>query len=104
MSERCENCDRPIATDDDWKAHSFGEAGIVGDHLCWGGLQCTNAAVDWRERALELEEMVDKQGDALDIYGEALERIRDLATGTIAPNPTILAICDVAVKALSSKV
>lgn len=47
MSERCEVCDRPRATDAQWRDVPPGER----DDLCWGREQCEAGAVDWRERA-----------------------------------------------------
>lgn len=47
MSERCEVCDRPRATDEQWRDVPPGER----DDLCWGREQCEAGAVDWRERA-----------------------------------------------------
>jgi hypothetical protein len=44
VGERCERCDKPVATDNDWVTTPEGE----GEHLCWGSC----ASVDWRARAL----------------------------------------------------
>lgn len=50
----CPDCDRPVATLDDYDATPEG----TGSHLCWRtwyGDQCINQAVDWRTRALAAE-------------------------------------------------
>jgi hypothetical protein len=51
---RCEVCDRPVATDDQWRDVPEGER----DDLCWGGIQCGEARVDWRARAMRADEQV----------------------------------------------
>ena len=56
MTDRCPTCDRPKASPQDWENVPEGE----GEHLCWGGTQCTSARVDWRERALKAESTVDE--------------------------------------------
>jgi hypothetical protein len=49
VGDRCERCDKPIATDNDWEATPEGE----GEGLCWGAASC--CAVDWRARAMAAE-------------------------------------------------
>lgn len=49
MSE-CENCDRPLATEQDAKDFPPGE----GEHLCWGACE----PEDWRARALKAEQQM----------------------------------------------
>jgi hypothetical protein len=49
VGERCERCDKPVATDNDWVTTPEGD----GEHLCWGSAVC--ASVDWRARALAAE-------------------------------------------------
>lgn len=55
MGDRCERCDKPVATDADWATVPGG----AGENLCWGASACV--AVDWRARALAAE----KERDAL---------------------------------------
>ena len=49
-AERCERCDLPRATADDWMRYVGGE----GEHLCWADVAspCAGPRVDWRARAL----------------------------------------------------
>ena len=53
MTDRCEHCNRPIASDEDAARYPPGE----GDHLCWtrDPVACVGDAVDWRARALAAE-------------------------------------------------
>lgn len=51
MGEKCERCDKPVATEADWEATPGGE----GEHLCWGFCSPSCVAVDWRARALAAE-------------------------------------------------
>ena len=52
-AERCERCDLPRATADDWMRYVGGE----GEHLCWADVAspCAGPRVDWRARALAAE-------------------------------------------------
>lgn len=45
---KCETCDCPLATEEDWKTIPPGE----GEHLCWGACE----PEDWRTRALTAEQ------------------------------------------------
>jgi hypothetical protein len=58
--ERCEICDRPVASDEEWDTIPEGE----GDHLCWGGMQCSMESVDWRARALKAEAALKERENA----------------------------------------
>lgn len=49
---RCETCDFPLATEEDWKTIPPGE----GEHLCWGACE----PEDWRARALKAEAEVER--------------------------------------------
>jgi hypothetical protein len=72
VGERCERCDKPVATDNDWVTTPEGD----GEHLCRGSAVC--ASVDWRARALAAE----TERDAL----------RAIVEGrTTAPTPTEVA-------------
>ena len=55
-AERCERCDLPRATADDWMRYVGGE----GEHLCWADVAspCAGPRVDWRARALAAEARV----------------------------------------------
>lgn len=53
--ERCHTCDRPKATDEDWKKIPEGQ----GEHLCWE-VPCRDTPVDWRARALVAEAVADE--------------------------------------------
>lgn len=54
MSERCPDCDLPLATSHDFEVTPEGQ----GMHLCWRSWnddQCMHPAVDWRSRAIAAE-------------------------------------------------
>jgi hypothetical protein len=51
MSVRCENCDQPKATPEDYEKFKGGE----GEHLCWAEYGTKCEAEDWRARALAAE-------------------------------------------------
>ena len=55
-AERCERCDLPRATAEQWETMRGGE----GADLCWAtdGLRCVGEPVDWRARALAAEARV----------------------------------------------
>ena len=67
LSERCPTCDRPVASDAEWKRHEAefpaedcpAQNGSSAPHwctaVCWGAEDCDMNAVDWRERAMEAE-------------------------------------------------
>lgn len=50
---RCERCDMPHATANDWRSHEPGCACVRCVAICWGDATCD--PVDWRERALKAE-------------------------------------------------
>ena len=60
--ERCDNCDKPIATQVDYDAHPDGCECATCRSLCWrlfngggeGGV-CNQPGVNWRKRALAAE-------------------------------------------------
>ncbi len=49
--DRCENCDQPKATPEDYEKFKGGE----GEHLCWAEYGTRCEAEDWRARALAAE-------------------------------------------------
>jgi len=49
---KCETCDFPLATEEDWKTIAPGD----GEHLCWGACE----PEDWRARALKAEAEVER--------------------------------------------
>lgn len=49
--ERCENCDRPKATDEEYRTIAGGD----GEHLCWNAWAARCEPADWRTRALDAE-------------------------------------------------
>lgn len=55
MTDRCQACDRPLATQADYATTREGER----RDLCWRawnhGMRCDNEPIDWRTRALEAE-------------------------------------------------
>lgn len=56
MKPICPVCDRPVATNKDWKKVPEGKGGL----LCWGN--CSPIAVDWRARALKAEAKLRELG------------------------------------------
>ena len=52
--ERCENCDLPQATQEDFDTIPGGEGG----HLCWAEFGTVCEPAPWRERALKAEDRV----------------------------------------------
>lgn len=75
MSARlCDVCNRPVATDDQWATVLGGER----EDLCWGGAQCTTAAVDWHARALSAEAKVEQ-------LSRELAEARTTIEGSITP-------------------
>lgn len=52
--ERCENCDLPQATQEDFDTIPGGEGG----HLCWAEFGTACEPAPWRERALKAEDRV----------------------------------------------
>jgi len=53
-TERCPDCDLPLATQQDFDTTPGG----AGEHLCWRkmtGDTCEHDPVDWRARCLKLE-------------------------------------------------
>lgn len=54
MTDRCPICDRPIATDEQWRATMPPRSAARSD-LCWDGYECRTHAVDWRARAMKAE-------------------------------------------------
>lgn len=51
----CETCDRLRAIEEDYERFAEGD----GEHLCWEGIDCEVAAVDWRLRAFNAESEVE---------------------------------------------
>lgn len=74
--ERCENCDRPKATDEEYQTIAGGE----GEHLCWNAWAARCEPEDWRARALKAEETVKRAA----VY---------LATGPKAPHENCEGTC-----------
>jgi hypothetical protein len=96
-TERCERCDRPVATDADWDSlhqHKCHDGCTWGDDRCWGDraeCEMVGGAIDWRTRARDeakradaAEALLAELRDALEEYGEhscLCQRVMD------PPNP-----------------
>lgn len=77
---RCVNCDKPEATDDDFRTYRGGE----GEHLCWAAYGTACDPADWRSRALEAE---GRKSDLLD----EVARLRRILT--CGRHPTAAHFC-----------
>jgi hypothetical protein len=62
MRTRCPDCDKPLATNEEYATIPEGE----GEHLCWRRWNsdvCLNEPHDWRREALELRVRVAELGE-----------------------------------------
>jgi hypothetical protein len=64
-TDRCERCDRPVATDADWDSlhqHKCHDGCTWGDDRCWGDraeCEMVGGAIDWRTRARDEAKRAD---------------------------------------------
>lgn len=67
MTDRCENCDKPTATQADYDTIPEGD----GQHLCWSPWnrdRCEEPTQDWRGRALAAESSIREQALRIEGY------------------------------------
>lgn len=73
---KCENCDLPLATDEDFQKIPPGE----GEHLCWSRYGTKCEPEDWRARALAAEAERDQARIDMEVWKrEAEEKQADFA-------------------------
>lgn len=72
----CENCDLPLATDEDFQKIPPGQ----GEHLCWSQYGAKCEPEDWRARALAAEAERDQARIDMGLWKqEAEEKQADFA-------------------------
>lgn len=61
-SDNCPRCDRPLATDEQWREHASGCECATCCAACWARYEtcCSGEPVDWRARALTAEGQVER--------------------------------------------
>jgi hypothetical protein len=82
-TERCERCDRPVATDADWAAmreHECDDQPCTwGDDRCWGDraeCEMVGGAIDWRTRARDEAKRADAAEAERDVLRARVAELR----------------------------